>query len=117
MSRPDQQTLKKLTGLVAEIQDLHKSKISLAKEIQSGQLELETLLIKREALLSSGGTRESQVNKQANELVLRLAKLFFSGSRQPAVPVNPPLSATAELLGLKEEAEMLLSRYYVQQTR
>ena len=68
--------LKSLQKLVAEIQDLHKTKLSLAKEINSGQLELEALLLRRQSDITH--SKESEVNRSANDLVLRIAKFFFS---------------------------------------
>jgi hypothetical protein len=68
--------LKQLNKLLTEIQSLHNTKLELNKELQSGQLQMEDLIKKREAINSH--LKESDIRKSANELILRAAKLFFS---------------------------------------
>ena len=83
--------------LVEDIQTQHHAKVVLEKELQSGHLELECLLKRRHELIDTVGVKESQVNKEANELVLRIAKFYFAAmpvaASRPQSRMQSPVKA------------------------
>lgn len=131
--------LKYLKQLVDDIQSQHHAKVALEKELASGQLEFEGLMKRRDLQMTSV-TSMSQVNKDANALVLNIAKFYFSQGTGPQSRLQSPVKASkraqsppflcgvspsrraaggphkdsrSELIELKSEAEKLLSDYYV----
>jgi hypothetical protein len=74
--------IKQLNKLLGEIQNLHNTKVEINKEMQSGQMQLEAAIKRREELYLTSTLKESDVRKAANELVLRASKFFFASKPQ-----------------------------------
>jgi len=79
--------VKQLNKLLTEIQNLHNAKLELAKELQSGQLQLEGVIRRREEINLVCNLKERDVKKSADELVLRAAKFFFA-SKPQFIPIQ-----------------------------